>query len=80
MTWFIFILIGAACGFASAGLKGGKRGSGLLVAVVEGAVTALIIWVVLKLVLKMVFSFLPILIAIVGVLFVLSLLGVGKKS
>lgn len=80
MNWLLFIVIGAGCGWVSAGLRGGKKGADLLGPMALGAVAAVVVGVVVTVVFAALLFLLKVVLVIFGVLLLLSLLGAGKSD
>jgi len=80
MNWILFIVLGAGCGWLSAGPLSGRKDGNVVGGMAVGAVVALLLGWVVSFLFGFLFFLVKILCVVFGVLVVLALLGAGKSE
>jgi len=80
MNWLLFIVLGAGCGWVSAGLIRGKKGTEVLGSMAVGAIGAVIVGVLVTVVFAALFFLLQVALVIFGALLLLALIGAVKSD
>jgi len=80
MNSFLLIILGAGCGWLSAGPLSGKKDGNVVGAMAVGAVTALLLGWLVSFLFGFLFLLAKILCVVFGVLVVLALMGAGKSD
>ena len=80
MHWFLYIIIGAGCGWLAADPWGGKKKGKVLPSMAVGAVGGVAIGVVVGFVFSALILIVKVLCVVFGVFVLLALLGVGKSD
>ena len=80
MNWFLFIILGAGCGWLSAGPLSGKSDGNVGASMAIGALSAVVIGVLVTFVIAALATLVKLAIVVFGVLIVLALLGAGKSD
>jgi uncharacterized membrane protein YeaQ/YmgE (transglycosylase-associated protein family) len=80
MNWLLFIILGAGCGWVSAGPLSGKKDGNLIAAMAVGAGAGLLFGWLVSVLFGFLFLLAKLLCVVFGVLIVLALLGAGKSE
>ena len=80
MNWILFAIIGAACGWVTAGPGSDKKGAEVLGSMAVGAIAAIVLAFLVGFVFSALFLLVKIAFVVFGVLVLLALLGAGKSD
>ena len=80
MNWFFLIILGAGCGWISAGPLSGKKDGNVVGAMAVGALAALLLGWLAGILFGLLAFLVKLLCVVFGVLVVLAFLGVGKSE
>ena len=80
MNLFLFILIGAGCGWISAGPLSGNKGGNVVGSVAAGAIGGLVIGLVVSFVFGFLFFIAKLASVVFGVFILLAVLGFGDSD